>query len=85
MVRRCMNVMPYDETAFDVHVAMIVSSLGAGHSTYFRFFFVLPFHLFLLEQKSFRHYCAGRNTTFQENAKPVVLITRNNTVLTAGL
>lgn len=82
-----MNVMPYDEIAFDVHAAMIVSSLGAGHSRYFRFFFVfLPFICLLLEQKSFRHYCAGRNTTtFPENAKLVVLITRNRAVLTAGL
>jgi hypothetical protein len=38
--------MPYDETAFDVHVAMIVSSLGAGHSIFFCFFLVfLPFLL----------------------------------------
>jgi hypothetical protein len=65
-----MNVMPYDKAAFDVHVAMIDSSLGAGHSTYLLFFFVfLPFICLLSEQKSFRHYCAGRNTRFQNNAR----------------
>lgn len=50
LVQRCKNVMPYDETAFDVHVAMIGSSLNAGHSIYFRFFFVfLPLTFLLLE------------------------------------
>lgn len=80
--------MPYDETAFDVHVAMIDSSLGAGHSMYLRFFFVfVPFICLLLELKSFRHFCAGRNTTFKQHwrFKPVALITRNDAVLTAGL
>ena len=54
MVRRCMNVMLYDETAFDVHVVMIDSSLGAGHSTYFRFLFVfIPLFVSLERKKVF--------------------------------
>lgn len=53
MVRRCMNVMPYDETTFDVHVAMIDSSLSAGHSIYFRFFFVFLFFICLLQDTKF--------------------------------